>query len=58
MSENHQNDTSLVDGGKLFGPEISLVNIDEIWATGRRLLSQYGASCTDDREMRMVSQNL
>ncbi|KFG83637.1 GMC oxidoreductase [Metarhizium anisopliae] len=33
MSENHQNDTSLVDGGKLFGPEISLVNIDEIWAT-------------------------
>ncbi|KAK9435440.1 GMC oxidoreductase [Metarhizium brunneum] len=33
MSENHQNDTSLVDGGKMFGPEISLVNIDEIWAT-------------------------
>lgn len=58
MSENHQNDTSLVDGGKLFGPEISLVNIDEIWATGRGPFFESGVSCTDYREMRMVSQNL
>ena len=27
----YQNDTSIIDGRNLFAPEVSLVNIDEIW---------------------------
>ncbi|KAK6329605.1 hypothetical protein TWF696_004706 [Orbilia brochopaga] len=33
IAEAFRNDTSLIDGRNLFGPEISLVNIDEIWGT-------------------------
>lgn len=31
VSEAYQNDTSIIDGRNLFAPEISLVNVDEIW---------------------------
>ncbi|KAF3912941.1 hypothetical protein ABW20_dc0104519 [Dactylellina cionopaga] len=34
VAEAFRNDTSLIDGRNLFGPEISLLNIDEIWGTG------------------------
>jgi len=30
----YQNDTSIIDGRQLFAPEISLVNVDEIWGLG------------------------
>lgn len=33
MSKKYHNDTSMVDGLNIFGPEISLVNIDQIWTT-------------------------
>ncbi|KAH8898782.1 GMC oxidoreductase [Thozetella sp. PMI_491] len=31
VAESYWNDTSIIDNRNLFGPEISLVNIDEIW---------------------------
>lgn len=31
VSEAYQNDSSLIDGRILFAPEISLVNVDQIW---------------------------
>lgn len=34
VSEAYQNDTSLIDGRILFAPEISLVNVDQIWGAG------------------------
>lgn len=33
VAEEFQNDTSLIDGRNIFGPEISLVNIDQVWAS-------------------------
>lgn len=34
VSEAYQNDTSLIDGRTLFAPEISLVNVEQIWDAG------------------------
>lgn len=34
VAEAYQNDTTLIDGRTLFAPEISLVNVGEIWAAG------------------------
>lgn len=34
VAEAYQNDTSLIDGRILFAPEISLVNVEQIWGTG------------------------
>jgi len=31
----YQNNTSIIDGRNLFAPEISLVNVDEIWGVGQ-----------------------
>ncbi|KAM3531743.1 hypothetical protein MY4038_004321 [Beauveria bassiana] len=31
VSKRYHNDTSIIDGRNIFGPEISLVNIDQIW---------------------------
>ena len=38
VKKEYQNDTSLIDGRKLFAPEISLVNIDNIWSAGKTRL--------------------
>lgn len=35
VAEAYQNDTSLIDGRILFAPEISLVNVEQIWGTGK-----------------------
>ncbi|KAG8424798.1 hypothetical protein J3458_001560 [Metarhizium acridum] len=40
MSKKHQSDASLVDDGKLFGPETSLINIDETWATNAYAIAE------------------
>lgn len=34
IKPKHQNDSLLIDGRNIFGPEISLVNVDNIWAKG------------------------
>ncbi|KAJ6262981.1 hypothetical protein Dda_1539 [Drechslerella dactyloides] len=39
IAEAFRNDTSLVDSRNLFGPQISLVGIDEIWGTGASIYS-------------------
>ncbi|KAG5923699.1 hypothetical protein E4U53_003532 [Claviceps sorghi] len=38
VKKGYQNDTSVIDGRQLFGPEISLVNIDNIWPADVRRL--------------------
>ncbi|KAG5988790.1 hypothetical protein E4U54_004533 [Claviceps lovelessii] len=40
VKEEYQNDTSLIDGRKLFAPEISLVNIDNVWSAGSSAITQ------------------
>jgi choline dehydrogenase len=35
VAEAYQNDTSIIDGGGVFAPEISLVNVDEIWGPSK-----------------------
>lgn len=35
VAEQYQNDTSIIDGRTLFAPELSLVNIEQIWQAGR-----------------------
>lgn len=35
VAEAYQNDTSLIDGRNPFAPEISLVNAEQIWGTGK-----------------------
>ncbi|OAA41725.1 GMC oxidoreductase [Metarhizium rileyi] len=44
MSKKHQNDTSMADGRNLFGPEISLVSINELWATSASSVAESLAS--------------
>lgn len=34
VAEEYQNDTSIIDGRTLFAPEISLVNVEQIWPGG------------------------
>ncbi len=46
VSKRHQNDTSIIDNRKLFGPEISLINIDQIWQSSRRHPADQWISCT------------
>ncbi|KAM3434727.1 hypothetical protein MY4824_005236 [Beauveria thailandica] len=33
VSERYHNDTSIIDGRNIFAPEVSLVNIDQIWSS-------------------------
>ena len=33
VADAYQNDTQLIDGRNLFAPDISLVNVDEIWGS-------------------------
>lgn len=35
VAEQLQNDTSIIDGGNIFAPVISLVNIEQIWDGGK-----------------------
>lgn len=35
VSKRYQNDTSIIDGRNIFGPEISLVNVDQIWEASK-----------------------
>jgi DNA polymerase IIIc chi subunit len=44
MANKYQNDTSIVDGRNIFGPEVSLVNIDEIWTTSENFQLPHTAS--------------
>ncbi|KAK6544735.1 hypothetical protein TWF694_001420 [Orbilia ellipsospora] len=39
IAEAFRNDTSIVDGRNLFGPQISLINIDEIWGASASIYS-------------------
>lgn len=34
VADAYQNDTSIIDNRSLFAPEVSLVNVDEIWGFG------------------------
>lgn len=36
VKKEYRNDTSLIDGRTLFAPEISLVNIENIWPAGKK----------------------
>jgi len=36
VAEAYQNDTSIIDGRILFAPEISLVNVEQIWGAGEQ----------------------
>lgn len=38
VAEAHQNDTLLIDGRNIFAPEISLVNVEQIWGVGKCML--------------------
>ncbi|KAK2617016.1 hypothetical protein QQS21_000107 [Conoideocrella luteorostrata] len=40
IRKEYQNDTSLIDGRRLFAPEISLVNIGNIWAAGSTTVAE------------------
>ena len=44
ISSAYANNTSLVDGINLFAPDISLVNVDEIWGSSKRYPS-FGGCC-------------
>ncbi|KAG6181875.1 hypothetical protein E4U27_002097 [Claviceps purpurea] len=44
IKKEYRNDTSLIDGRTLFAPEISLVNIENIWPAGSSAISQTLAS--------------
>lgn len=35
VAEQYWNDTSIIDSRIMFAPEISLINVDEIWGSGR-----------------------
>jgi choline dehydrogenase len=36
VAEAYQNDTSIIDGRILFAPEISLINVEQIWGQGEQ----------------------
>jgi len=42
VADVYQNDTSIIDGRSLFGPVISLVNIDEIWGSSKSSFDNWG----------------
>ncbi|KAG6009977.1 hypothetical protein E4U21_000748 [Claviceps maximensis] len=44
VKTEYRNDTSLIDGRKPFGPEISLVNIDNIWSAVYVLIRDHTGS--------------
>lgn len=41
VAEAYQNDTSLIDRRNFFAPELSLVNVNQIWGAGKFVLSQF-----------------
>ncbi|KAJ6787515.1 hypothetical protein PWT90_02278 [Aphanocladium album] len=49
VSKPYQNDTSIIDGRNIFGPEISLVNIDQIWQSAS---SAIAASLTEPSSLK------
>lgn len=55
VSEANQNDTSLIDGRTLFAPEISLVNVEQIWDAGECITRRCAVTiwCADLRVTRM-----
>ncbi|KAJ3499291.1 hypothetical protein NLG97_g450 [Lecanicillium saksenae] len=55
VSERYQNDKSIIDGRNIFGPEISLVNIDQIWKSSSSAIS---ASLTEPSSLRSRAHSL
>ncbi|KAK4454486.1 hypothetical protein QBC34DRAFT_393518 [Podospora aff. communis PSN243] len=56
VSPYHQNDTLIVDEGGLFAPEISLVNMDELWplTAASHMLDITSATALRSRAQRLV----
>ncbi|KAM3515328.1 hypothetical protein MY11210_001069 [Beauveria gryllotalpidicola] len=55
VSKRHLNDTSIIDGRNIFGPEISLVNIDQIWSSS---VSAITRSLTGPSSLKSRAQSL
>ncbi|KAJ4158368.1 uncharacterized protein LMH87_008897 [Akanthomyces muscarius] len=55
VSKRYQNNTSIIDGRNIFGPEISLVNIDQIWEASA---SAMVASLTEASSLKSRAQSL
>lgn len=55
VAEAYQNDTSLIDGRILFAPEISLVNVEQIWGAGECIFRchEVTISCADLQTVRL-----
>ncbi|KAM3544037.1 hypothetical protein ARSEF1564_003030 [Beauveria bassiana] len=55
VSKRYHNDTSIIDGRNIFGPEISLVNIDQIWPSSASAMT---SSLTGSSSLRSRAQSL
>ncbi|KAG5969558.1 hypothetical protein E4U55_002049, partial [Claviceps digitariae] len=57
VKKKYQNNTSLIDGGKLFAPEISLVNIDNIWPAAGAAVNAQGAEMILNITIQLIVQS-